>query len=121
MGNNKELFRGDALRMAGGWVRVEDVENHLCEGENGGVDRLIGRWQGILISVEGLRACLFIWERMDPLDPLDPQCIRPIMEGHICESMDPQSTFGNFAIMGPLFVWLVLCHQCHGSCRGHMT
>ncbi len=36
LGSNKELFGGEALRMAEGGVRVEDGEDHLCEEDNGG-------------------------------------------------------------------------------------
>jgi len=68
LGSNKELFRGEALRMAEGRVRVEDGEDHLCEEDNGGVGGLVGRWQAFLYRTQGLRNCLFLWERMDPLD-----------------------------------------------------
>jgi hypothetical protein len=53
LGSDKELFRGEALRMAEGGVRVEDGEDHLCEEDNGGVGRRVA---SILIfaGVEGL-------------------------------------------------------------------
>jgi len=34
LGSNKELFRGESLRMAEGGIRVEDGEDHWCEEDN---------------------------------------------------------------------------------------
>ena len=39
--NNKELFGGEALWKVEGGDRVEDGEDHLCEGNNGGVGRRV--------------------------------------------------------------------------------
>ncbi len=47
----------------------------------------------------------------------DPQWTLSNMESDICESMDPQSRFGNFAIMGP-FVCLA---RFLSRSRGHLT
>jgi hypothetical protein len=69
LGNNKELFRGEALRMAEGGVRVEDGENHLCKEDNGGVGGLVGRWQGILISLAGVEGLFVLMGAYGPTGP----------------------------------------------------
>jgi hypothetical protein len=94
LGSNKEPFRGEALRKAEGGVRVEDGEDHLCGEDNGGVGRRVA---SILISLAGV-AGLFVLMGAYGHGPTGPTII---MESHICEYMDPQSRFGNFAIMGP--------------------
>jgi hypothetical protein len=113
LGSNKEPFRGEALRKAEGGVRVEDGEDHLCEEDNGGVGRRVA---SIFISLAGV-AGLFVLMGAYGHGPTGPTMHSPIMEGHICEYMDPQSRFGNFAIMGP-FVCLAALAR---FCRGHMT
>jgi hypothetical protein len=70
----------------------------LCEEDNGGVGR---RVSSILISFAGVEGLFVLmgaygWTH---------NALSPIMESDICEYMDPQSKSGNFAIMGPLFVW----------------
>ncbi len=71
---------------------------------------LVGRWQSILIiaGVEGT-ICSYgsLWT-----GPTGPTIHSPIMESDICESMDPQSRFGKFAIMGP-FVCLAFLTRSH--------
>lgn len=62
-----------------------------------------GQWGGRLTrgkhSYSAEVAGLFVL-----MGAVDPQRTRSIMEGDICVPMDPQSIFGNFAFMGPLFV-----------------
>ena len=70
------------------------------------MEGLGGELRAFLYRSQVAGQCLLLWERMDP-HWTHSALPSPIMESHICESMDPQSSFGNFAIMGPLFVWLL--------------
>jgi hypothetical protein len=93
--SDEELFLGEVHRRgAEGRVRVEDCEDHCARKR---MEGWVDKWQAFLYRRGCGTVCSY--------GSMDPQGTLTFMEGHICVSMDPQTRFRNFALMGPLFVW----------------